>query len=323
MPQENDELKNAITVVSDYIESHEDVKKLIDTLSVFVERHVKTREEVAINKYKKEAQKLLDMISEIIFSLGQREYFNLRITDEKFVDIYPLPDDRVLESKGEFGTKYAYGRRIFGLTFNGVYIDSRILESGSNPGEEEYSKWKSANAGIEERIQVLEKEVSKKGLLAFLKKADKQKAAAELERLKEERKRGEKLHDQVDSFNRLTSEDKEAIRRYLQRLEELKKEASKFDELINNVGEAREHNADETINEDALIAQAKEEGVITEEQINKVIEELDSSITKTISTLIVNYPLSPYSYPFGAIVLVCLCKEKIKTQEPQISGPRL
>lgn len=162
--------------------------------------------------------------------------------------------EKVLENgKSAFGNKgeYASTKKSFELEYKGISLAREWFigdRKKVNPFAERYDSWERNNADIDEKIAAKELEIEKQERkLKYLpfKKEERERKIKELkeevDKLRNEKARGEELKSKRDIFAEIKPEQKDILERYYDLVDECKKDGKDLDIEIEKYKQIREN----------------------------------------------------------------------------------
>ncbi len=176
--------------------------------------------------------------------------------------------EKVLESGSPaFGNKgeYASVKKSFELEYKGISLAREWFKGDrkkENPFEVRYNKWFEENKDLETNIEAKKEEIriqERKVKFALFGKEEKEeeleRLKSKLQRLEEEKARGEAIRKSKDTFAEITPEQKDMIEKYFEMVDECKEAGQEVDTDIQKYNQIKEVNYHYSYNRDKSEAQ--------------------------------------------------------------------
>ena len=176
--------------------------------------------------------------------------------------------EKVLESGSPaFGNKgeYASVKKSFELEYKGISLAREWFKGDrkkENPFEVRYNKWFEENKDLETNIEAKKEEIriqERKVKFALFGKEEKEeeleRLKSKLQRLEEEKARGEAIRKSKETFAEITPEQKDMIEKYFEIVDECKEAGQEVDADIQKYNQIKEVNYHYSYNRDKSEAQ--------------------------------------------------------------------
>lgn len=171
--------------------------------------------------------------------------------------------EKVLDSgTPAFGNKgeYASVKKSFELEYKGISLAREWFKGDrkkENPFEVRYNKWFEENKDLETNIEAKKEEIriqERKVKFALFGKEEKEeeleRLKSKLQRLEEEKARGEAIRKSKDTFAEITPEQKDMIEKYFEIVDECKEAGQEVDADIQKYNQIKEVNYHYSYNRD-------------------------------------------------------------------------